>query len=356
MPGRGGSPLPALIVLGVGAAYAYSAFATIERSPQVYFDTASMVLMLFTVGYYLDAAGRARAARDLQPLLAAESEWATVVAGDAEHRLPVRDVAAGMLVRVRPGERIPVDGVIVEGNSHIDEAVITGESRQIAKGVGAPVIAGSINLDGPLLIRSSGAGNATRWAQICRSVRDALLRRSSSQRLADGIVGVFVPIVLVLGVATAIYWVQHVPFDRALLVGLAVLVVACPCAVGPCRTDGHLARHRTPGPARLPGPRPRRARGAWRARGSSPSTRPERSPRARRASPASTARGSTATRCWRAPPDWSAIPSMAWPAPSSRRPPRAACSRSPRATCGPCLAAASAAAPAVRSSRPAAAR
>ncbi len=240
---------PALIVLGVGAAYAYSAFATIERSPQVYFDTASMVLMLFTVGYYLDAAGRARAARDLQPLLAAESAWATVVAGDAEHRLPVRDVAAHMLVRVRPGERIPVDGVIVEGDSHIDEAVITGESRQIAKGVGAPVIAGSINLDGPLLIRSTGAGNATRWAQICRSVRDALLRHGSSQRLADRIVGVFVPIVLVLGVATAIYWVQHVPLDRALLVGLAVLVVACPCAVGlaaPMATSlgiGRLARH-----------------------------------------------------------------------------------------------------------------
>ncbi|XSC45654.1 hypothetical protein ACF1BQ_006125 [Bradyrhizobium sp. RDT10] len=105
----------ALIVLGVGAAYLYSAFATIEGSPQVYFDTATMVLMLFTAGYYLDAAGRARAARDLQPLLAAESEWATVVIGDGEYRRPVREVDAGVLVRVRPGERIPVDGVIMEG-------------------------------------------------------------------------------------------------------------------------------------------------------------------------------------------------------------------------------------------------
>ena len=163
----------------------YSIFATIEGSPQVYFDTASMVLMLFTVGYYLDAAGRARAARDLQPLLAAESEWASVVDGDGEHRRPVREVGAGMLVRVRPGERIPVDGVIIEGESHTDEAMITGESRQIAKGVGSQVIAGSINLEGPLLIRSSGVANATRWAQICRSVRDALIRRSPSQRLAD---------------------------------------------------------------------------------------------------------------------------------------------------------------------------
>jgi Cu2+-exporting ATPase len=239
----------ALIVLGVGAAYAYSFFAMVERSPQVYFDTASMVLMLFTVGYYLDAAGRARAARDLQPLLAAESEWATVVDGEGEHRRPVREVASGMLVRVRPGERMPVDGVIVEGESHTDEAVITGESRQIAKGVDSSVIAGSINLDGPLLIRSTGAGNSSRWAQICRSVRDALMRRSPSQRLADTIVGVFVPIILLLGVAAVVYWAQHLAFDRALLIGLAVLVVACPCAVGlaaPMATSlgiGRLARY-----------------------------------------------------------------------------------------------------------------
>ncbi|HEY3147197.1 MAG TPA: heavy metal translocating P-type ATPase [Dongiaceae bacterium] len=239
----------ALIVLGVGAAYLYSTFAVIEHSPNVYFDTASMVLMLFTVGYYLDAAGRARAARDLQPLLAAESEWATVVNGDGECRRPVREVGPGMLVRVRPGERIPVDGVIKEGESHTDEAVITGESRQIAKGVGSDVIAGSINLDGPLLIQSSGVANATRWALICRSVRDALSRRSPSQRLADTIVGVFVPIILVLGVGTSVYWAQHLPFDRALLIGLAVLVVACPCAVGlaaPMATSlgiGRLARH-----------------------------------------------------------------------------------------------------------------
>jgi Cu2+-exporting ATPase len=239
----------ALVVLGVGAAYLYSAFAVIEHSPNVYFDTASMVLMLFTVGYYLDAAGRARAARDLQPLLAAESEWATVVSGDGEDRRPVREVGRGMLVRVRPGERIPVDGVIKEGESHIDEAVITGESRQIAKGVGSDVIAGSINLDGPLLIQSSGVANATRWAQICRSVRDALSRRSPSQRLADTLVSVFVPIILVLGVGASVYWAQHLPFDRALLIGLAVLVVACPCAVGlaaPMATSlgiGRLARH-----------------------------------------------------------------------------------------------------------------
>ena len=238
----------ALIVVGVGAAYIYSAFAVIERGTHVYFDTATMVLMLFTVGRYLEAAGRARAARDLEPLLAAESECATVVNGGAETRRPVREVDARMLVRVRPGERIPVDGVVTEGESHTDEAVITGESRQVAKSVGSPVIAGSINLDGPLLIQCSGPGTTTRWAQICRSVRDALVRRSPTQRIADRVVGASVPVVLALGGLTMLYWAQWLPLERALLFGLAVLVVACPCAVGlaaPLATSlgiGRLAR------------------------------------------------------------------------------------------------------------------
>jgi P-type Cu2+ transporter len=221
-----------LIVLGVGAAYLYSSYAVVGRGPHVYFDTATMVLMLFTVGRYLEAAGRARAARNLEPLLAAESERATVVDGGVEMRRPVREVDIGTLVQVRPGERIPLDGTVVEGESHADEAVITGESRLVPKSVGSPVIAGSINMDGPLFIRSTRAGMDTRWAQICRSVRDALTRRTPTQRLADHVVGIFVPLVLSLGALTALYWVQWLPFDRALLIGLAVLVVACPCAVG----------------------------------------------------------------------------------------------------------------------------
>jgi Cu2+-exporting ATPase len=238
----------ALVVLGVGAAYAYSVFATIEQSDQVYFDTATMVLMLFTIGSYIEAAGRAKAARDLEPLLAAESSSATVVEGGTETTRPVRDIAAGVLVRVRPGERVPIDGVVVEGESHTDEAVITGESRQIAKRAGSPVIAGSISLDGALLIKSSGAGSATRWAKICRSVREALSHRSAIQRVADNVVGVSVPFVVLLGVLTVAYWSQSMAFDRAMLIGLAVLVVACPCAVGlaaPLATSlgiGRLAR------------------------------------------------------------------------------------------------------------------
>jgi P-type Cu2+ transporter len=247
---RGRLTSSALIVLGVAAAYVYSAVAVFEKNAQVYFDTATMVLMLFTLGRYLEAAGRARAARDLEPLLAAERENVRVVQNDGTESLcPVRQVEAGTLVRVRPGERIAVDGVIVEGASHADEAVITGESRPVVKGPGSAVIAGSLNVEGPLLIRSSGSGTATRWAQICRSVRDALMRRSPIHRLADQVVAIAVPGVLALGALTVIYWAQWLPLDRAMLMGVAVLVVACPCAVGlaaPLATSlciGRLARH-----------------------------------------------------------------------------------------------------------------
>jgi Cu2+-exporting ATPase len=167
----------ALVVIGVGAAYAYSVFATIEQSDQVYFDTATMVLMLFTIGSYIEAAARAKAARDLEPLLAAESECATVVEDGRETRRPARDLRAGMLVRVLPGERVPIDGVVVEGSSHTDEAVITGESRQIAKRVGSAVIAGSMNLDGPLLIEAA--------AQVQRPVGLRFAGRCARHCLAE---------------------------------------------------------------------------------------------------------------------------------------------------------------------------
>jgi Cu2+-exporting ATPase len=245
---RGHLTSSALILLGVSAAYIYSVVAVVERNAQVYFDTATMVLMLFTLGRYLEAAGRARAARDLEPLLV-ERENIVVVQNGIEVLRPVREIEAGMLVRVRPGGRIAVDGIIVEGASHVDEAVITGESRPVEKDIGSQVIAGSVNMEGLLLIRSNGSGTATRWAQICRSVRDALMRRGPIQRLGDRAVAAAVPGVLVLGVLTVTYWAQWLPFDRALLMGVAVLVVACPCAVGlaaPLATSlgiGRLARY-----------------------------------------------------------------------------------------------------------------
>ena len=261
---RGRLTSSALIVLGSLAAYAYSTLAVFHGGGHLYFDTASMVLMLFTLGRYLEAAGRARASRDLAPLLAAESELATVVEGAQEHRRPVREVRAGMLIRVKPGERIPVDGLIVEGRSHTDEAVITGESRQIAKAVGAAVLAGSINLDGPLLIRSSGAGGESRWAQICRSVRDALRQSSRTQRTRRSLGGRIRAHRAgprghdpgLLGAAPA---ARSGDAHRAVGAGGGLSLRS---RLG--RADGALARYRAIGPAWLPGAQSRRARSAGR--------------------------------------------------------------------------------------------
>jgi Cu2+-exporting ATPase len=221
-----------LISLGAGMAYVYSALAVVMGRAEVYFDTATMLLVLFTLGRYLEASGRARAMRDLAPMLAPEREGVTVVNGGAERRVPARQVALGSLVLVRPGERIAVDGVVAEGSSHVDEAVITGESRPIAKVPGSAALAGSLNHEGALLIRTTSAATATRWAQIAHSVREALAQPSAAQRLVDRIAGAFVPAVLVLAGLTVFFWARWTSFDEALLAGLAVLVVACPCGLG----------------------------------------------------------------------------------------------------------------------------
>jgi Cu2+-exporting ATPase len=221
-----------LISLGAGTAYAYSTLAVVTGASEVYFDTATMLLVLYTIGRYLEAAGRARAMRSLAPMLAIDRELVTVLDGGAEARRPVREVTAGTLVLVRPGERLGVDGIVVEGFSHVDEAVITGESQLVAKTPGAEALAGSINHEGALVIRSTGAGTATRWAGIARSVREALAQPSHAQRLADRIAGALVPAVLVLAGLTVLIWAQWAPLEQALLTGLAVLVVACPCGLG----------------------------------------------------------------------------------------------------------------------------
>ena len=338
---RGRLTSSALIVLGVGAAYIYSALAVIDGNTQVYFDTATMVLMLFTLGRYLEAAGRARAARDLEPLLAAERENVVVVENGTECSRPVRDVVAGTLVRVRPGERIAVDGVIIEGASHADEAVITGESRPVEKSLGSPVIAGSINMEGLVLIRSSGSGTATRWAQICRSVRDALMQRSPIQRLADRAVAAAVPGVLVLGALTVTYWARWLPLDHAMQMGVAVLVVACPCAVGlaaPLATSlgiGRLARHGCL--VRDAGVLEALARVRVLAFDKTGTLTLGKA----RVVAIETDGVATTTKYWRWPLGWSAIPNMAWAVLSLVLPPSVALNRCRYGTFVPCPDAAS---------------
>jgi Cu2+-exporting ATPase len=221
-----------LISLGAFAAYGYSAYSTMSGGEHVYFDTATMLLVVFTLGRYLEATGRARAARSLEPLLQPDRQWATVLEHDRESRRRVNELAPGALVRVHPGERVPVDGIVLEGESSTDEAILTGESRPVSKSPGAHVLAGSLNHDGQLVILCTAGGSDTRWGQICQSVRRAWSRKSRIQRAADRAASLFVVAVLIVAGVTLWYWSGHLPLDRALLIALSVLVVACPCALG----------------------------------------------------------------------------------------------------------------------------
>ena len=221
-----------LVAVGALAAYGYSAYQVVLGSGEVYFDTATMVLVLFVLGRYLEAQGRVRAMRSLAPMLAAERAHARVFTQGADTLQPVGQVRPGTLVRILPGERIPVDGMIIEGRSDCDESILTGQPQPQPKAPGAAVHAGSLNGRGQLLVRATAAGGATRWVQISRLVREALAQKSSFANMVDRLAAVFVPAVIVLALGTVWFWSAREPFGQALLTGLAVLVVACPCSLG----------------------------------------------------------------------------------------------------------------------------
>jgi Cu2+-exporting ATPase len=221
-----------LVSIGALAAYGYSGYQVAQGSGVVYFDTATMVLILFTLGRYLEAQGRVRAMRSLAPMLAAERANVRVVVDGIDAIKPVHTVRPGTILRIFPGERIAVDGVVIEGHSDCNEAIITGQSQAQLKAPGAFVHAGSINGHGQIWVRATVAGTDTRWIQISRLVRDALARKSLLGSTIDSAAAIFIPFVLLLAAGTAWFWSTRGPFDVALLIGLAVLVVACPCSLG----------------------------------------------------------------------------------------------------------------------------
>ena len=221
-----------LVSVAVLAAYGYSAFQILSGAGAVYFDTATMVLVLFIVGRYLEARARVRAARSLAPMLAAERAQVRVLADGIEMLQTAASVRSGAIVRVLPGERIPVDGVVLEGQSECDEAILTGQAGREPKVPGTTVYAGAVNGRGQLTLRATADGGATRWVLISRMVTQALARKSSVGNAVDRLASLFLPLVLLLAAATLVFWSARVALDQALMTALCVLVVACPCSLG----------------------------------------------------------------------------------------------------------------------------
>ena len=221
-----------LIVLGVSAAFALSARSVFLGYGPLFLDTAMGILLFVTIGRYLEAASRARTTDALAALVRQMPEWATLVRGGREERVRLADLRAGDLVRVRPGERLPVDGVVREGEGSVAEAEITGESLPAARGPGDAVAAGTLNLDGSLLVEARRTGMDTTFARIVRLVEAARAGGYPLAPLVDRISKVFVPVVLILALGTLAFWTHARDAATGIMNALAVLLIACPCAIG----------------------------------------------------------------------------------------------------------------------------
>ena len=232
-----------LIAVGTGAAFIYSLVATLVPSfftsrnvaPDVYYEAVVIIIALILTGNAFEARARKRTSAALRSLVNLQPKTARVVRDGAELDLPVEQVRSGETVVVRPGERVPVDGEVVSGESAIDESMLTGESLAVAKTVGDLVIGGTMNGTGAFRYRATTLGSDSVLAQIVKLMRDAQGSRAPIQRLADRISGIFVPVVLSLAIATFVAWylaADSAPLVRAFAASVAVLIIACPCAMG----------------------------------------------------------------------------------------------------------------------------
>ena len=232
-----------LIAVGTSAAYFYSVVAVLFPQlfvapgvePHVYFDTSSVIIALILLGRFMEARAKGQTSEAIKKLIGMQPKTALVIRDGVEKETPVEEVQVGDLIRVRPGERVPVDGVIKEGYSSIDESMITGESIPVEKKVGDGVIGATINKTGSFTFEATKVGKDTTLAQIIRLVEEAQGSKAPIQRLADVIASYFVPIVIGIAVVTFLVWYFVGPspaLTLALLNFVAVLIIACPCALG----------------------------------------------------------------------------------------------------------------------------
>lgn len=233
---HGTTNMNTLVSLGTSVALAYSAYSTLLPSPgrAVYFDAVLLILGFLLAGKSLEARAKHRALEALNALTCAQPNTARRIAADGRAEIiPLEELKPGDRVQVLPGERFPVDGVILEGATSVDESMLTGESKPLGKTVGAKVLAGSLNYDGAVTCRAESLGETTVLARIEQLVQQAQSSRTPMEGLADRVSAIFVPVVLVIAVATFLIWLlaSH-NLSTALANAVAVLVIACPCAMG----------------------------------------------------------------------------------------------------------------------------
>jgi P-type Cu+ transporter len=232
-----------LIAVGTGAAFAFSLVATVADDwllsrgiePQVYYETVVWIMALILLGNLLEARAKGRASLAIRRLIGLRPATARVVRGDVEREIPLGRLQVGDEVAVRPGEKIPADGVVVSGTSYVDESMLTGEPVPVVKSPGKAVIGASINRNGAFRFRVSQVGGDSVLSRIIRLVQEAQGSKAPIQRFADRVAAVFVPVVILLAIATFIVWWLAGPSPRylhALVASIAVLIIACPCAMG----------------------------------------------------------------------------------------------------------------------------
>lgn len=230
---RGYSDMNVLVVLGVSAAYIFSAVNTFFSHGDVYYEVAALLITFVLLGRYLEEKAKARASSAIRKLMELRPKTARVLRDGREQEVSTDDVVVGDLVTVKPGESIPVDGVIVSGRATVDESMVTGESIPLEKKEGDSVIGGTINRTGLITIRATKVGKDSLISQIVRFVEEAQARKAPIQRFADRIASRFVPAVVGTALITFIAWtLLGKPVNFSLMMAVSVLVIACPCALG----------------------------------------------------------------------------------------------------------------------------
>jgi len=233
----GSGNMDLLVALGTSAAFGLSTYLLVKHAahgmPHLYFEAAAAVITLVLLGKWLEGRAKRQTTAAIQALNALRPTLARVQRDGIEVELPIEEVVVGDQVLVRPGERLAVDGEVLEGRSHVDESLITGESLPVEKVVGARVTGGSINAEGVLLVRTLAVGAETTLARVIRMVENAQAAKAPIQRIVDRVSAVFVPVVLGIALLTLVGWIMATGnWEQALINAVAVLVIACPCALG----------------------------------------------------------------------------------------------------------------------------